>query len=289
MRAFGATHLLCKQDVVGSTQRATRSVIRLGSTKNQCLRKRFFILREQRLTLLAIYWYQNSYEVLRLMLSEYDLIIRLACAAALGSAIGLERERLQWVAGLRTHMLVCVGSALIMMVSSFGFSEILQQPHVVLDPSRLAAQVVSGIGFLGAGTILLRGEVIKGLTTAASLWSVAAIGLAVGCGMYLGAIITTIIILVILIGIKPIEGYFRSHVGNKTIRVIADSKAVTIGHIYSAVGVSSAHVRQFVAQPAADGVTDEVDIVVVGLSSRAVADVMERLKSLAGVRSVSIS
>ena len=98
-------------------------------------------------------------------------------AAALGSVIGFERERLSWAAGLRTHMLVCVGSALIMIVSAFGFFDVLQNEHVVLDPSRVAAQVVSGIGFLGAGSILLRGEIVRGLTTAASLWSVAAIGL----------------------------------------------------------------------------------------------------------------
>ena len=116
------------------------------------------------------------------MLSQTELICRLLLAAVLGSLIGFERERMSWAAGLRTHMLVSVGSALIMIVSSFGFADILDNPHVILDPSRVAAQVVSGIGFLGAGSILLRGEVIRGLTTAASLWSVAAVGLAIGGG-----------------------------------------------------------------------------------------------------------
>ncbi len=97
------------------------------------------------------------------MMSNSEMLIRLISAAALGSLIGFERERLLWAAGIRTHMLVCVGSCLIMLVSQYGFSNILlTQSNVVLDPSRIAAQVVSGIGFLGAGSILARGEIVKG-------------------------------------------------------------------------------------------------------------------------------
>ena len=113
-------------------------------------------------------------------MSDLEMLIRLGTAAALGSLIGFERERLLWDAGIRTHMLVCVGSCLIMIVSQYGFAHVLTQQNVVLDPSRVAAQVVSGIGFLGAGAILARGEIVKGLTTAASIWTVAAVGLAVG-------------------------------------------------------------------------------------------------------------
>jgi MgtC family len=99
----------------------------------------------------------------RCEMSNTEMLIRLIGAAVLGSMIGLEREWLQWAAGIRTHMLVCVGSCLIMIVSQYGFSNILTYEHVVLDPSRIAAQVVSGIGFLGAGAILARGEIVKGL------------------------------------------------------------------------------------------------------------------------------
>src|ERR1700743_2126593 len=101
------------------------------------------------------------------MLCNLELIARLTLSAALGSVIGFERERLSWAAGLRTHMLVCVGSTLLMIVSAYGFTEVLSD-HVVLDPSRVAAQVVSGIGFLGAGSRLLRGASVRGLTTAAA-------------------------------------------------------------------------------------------------------------------------
>jgi putative Mg2+ transporter-C (MgtC) family protein len=139
-------------------------------------------------------------------METYELIIRLALACLLGSIIGFERQRREWTAGLRTHMLVCVGSALIMIVSAYGFNDVLHKPGIVLDPSRVAAQVVSGIGFLGAGTILFtRNEIVRGLTTAAGLWTVAAIGLAVGGGLYMAASITTLMAFIILALIKPLE------------------------------------------------------------------------------------
>lgn len=142
------------------------------------------------------------------MIESYELILRLILGAFLGGLIGFERERLSWVAGLRTHMLVCVGATLVMIVSQYGFHEVLHVGFVNLDPSRVAAQVVSGIGFLGAGTILFLKDSIRGLTTAASLWAVAAVGLAVGGGLYLASITTTLLILLILAGIKPIERKF---------------------------------------------------------------------------------
>lgn len=140
------------------------------------------------------------------MLSITEISIRLALAAAFGAAIGLERERKDWTAGLRTHMMVCMGSALIMMVSSFGFEDIINHPHVSLDPSRVAAQVVSGIGFLGAGTIMfLKPSTVLGLTTASGLWTVAAIGLATGGGMYYAASISTVFALFILWALQPLQ------------------------------------------------------------------------------------
>lgn len=145
------------------------------------------------------------------MLSITEITLRLLLAAVLGAVIGFDRERHTWAAGLRTHMLVCLGSALTMIVSAFAFTDILQKwPAVVLDPSRIAAQVISGIGFLGAGTIMFmhRENVIRGLTTAAGLWTVAAIGLAVGGGMYVAAAIATAVAWVILAILKPLERRF---------------------------------------------------------------------------------
>jgi putative Mg2+ transporter-C (MgtC) family protein len=140
-----------------------------------------------------------------------DLLLRLGTAALLGSLIGLERQRLDKSAGLRTHMLVSVGSALFMIVSAYGFDRVLRPERVVLDPSRVAAQVVSGIGFLGAGTIVVRKMSVHGLTTAASIWAVAAVGLAAGGALYMAAGAATAIMLVILAVIKPLEDRLLRH------------------------------------------------------------------------------
>jgi putative Mg2+ transporter-C (MgtC) family protein len=198
------------------------------------------------------------------MITNLELISRLVLAAALGSVIGFERERLSWAAGLRTHMLVCVGSTLIMIVSAFGFADVLSNDHVVLDPSRMAAQVVSGIGFLGAGSILLRGEIVRGLTTAASLWSVAAIGLAVGGGLYTAAIAATIIILIILAGIKPLERRFITFRQRRQLSLTVDRGALTFHSLHDALGTSSARVKQFVVQQSDDSA--ELDVVMITLS-----------------------
>ena len=122
-----------------------------------------------------------------------EVLLRLAVAAGLGGAIGLERELRDREAGLRTHMLVSVGSALFTIVSAYGFREFLVHGGNVVraDPTRIAAQIVSGIGFLGAGAIIRQGFSIRGLTTAATLWLVAAIGMASGAGYYSAAIIAT--------------------------------------------------------------------------------------------------
>jgi putative Mg2+ transporter-C (MgtC) family protein len=160
------------------------------------------------------------------MISWQTMLLRLALAAVLGAVIGLERERKDWSAGMRTHMMVCVGSALTIIVSSFGFADVLRTPNVVLDPSRIAAQVISGIGFLGAGTILfLRPGFIRGLTTASGLWTVAAIGLAVGSGMYFAAIITTVIAIVILLILQPFEKRFARRFKQKYVRISVDLTA----------------------------------------------------------------
>jgi putative Mg2+ transporter-C (MgtC) family protein len=153
-----------------------------------------------------------------------DLLLRLGAAAILGSLVGLERQRHDHAAGLRTHMLVSVGSALVMIVSAYGFDKVIEPGRVVLDPSRVAAQVVSGIGFLGAGTIVVRKLSVHGLTTAASVWAVAAIGLAAGAALYSAAIAATTIMLVILALIKRLEDRLLVHgrVEGRTVRLTVD-------------------------------------------------------------------
>ncbi len=124
--------------------------------------------------------------------NEITLIVRLGLALFLGGLIGLERERKRRPAGFRTHMLVCLGSALTILISQY-----LQIKGLALDVTRLAAQVISGIGFLGAGTIIVTGrQQVKGLTTAAGLWSAACMGLAIGIGFYEGALLTCVVMIV---------------------------------------------------------------------------------------------
>jgi putative Mg2+ transporter-C (MgtC) family protein len=133
-------------------------------------------------------------------LSWGEALLRLTLAAALGGLIGFERELREREAGLRTHLLVGVGSALFTIVGAYGFHDFLVSGGNVVrtDPTRIAAQIVTGIGFLGAGAIIRQGLSVRGLTTAATLWVVAAVGLAAGAGYYSGAIITTALVLLAL-------------------------------------------------------------------------------------------
>ncbi|CNH99130.1 MULTISPECIES: MgtC/SapB family protein [Yersinia] len=127
-----------------------------------------------------------------------DLLLRIALAGALGGLIGIERQLRSKEAGLRTHILVGIGSAMFMIVSKYGFEDLLTLEHVSFDPSRVAAQVVSGMGFLGAGTIMIQKQMVKGLTTAAGMWVTAAIGLVIGSGLYEIGIYGTLMTLVVL-------------------------------------------------------------------------------------------
>jgi putative Mg2+ transporter-C (MgtC) family protein len=134
---------------------------------------------------------------------QLDLALRLTVGLVLGAVIGFERELHRQPAGFRTHSLVALGAALFTVVSAFGFT------GDNVDPTRIAAQIVSGIGFIGAGTILQYRGHIRGLTTAASLWSVAAIGTAAGAGLYVVAVVGTLLILVILSILDRVEAMAR--------------------------------------------------------------------------------
>jgi putative Mg2+ transporter-C (MgtC) family protein len=127
-----------------------------------------------------------------------EFVLRIFIAALLGGAIGLEREYRAKEAGLRTHFLVGMGAALFMLMSMYGYGDVVGKPGYRVDPSRVAAQVVSGIGFIGAGTIIFQRHIVRGLTTAAGLWVTAAIGLTCGSGMYMLATAATVLVLLCL-------------------------------------------------------------------------------------------
>lgn len=137
------------------------------------------------------------------MVSDQEVIFRLFLAVLFSGLIGLEREVSGRAAGFRTHILVCVGSTLVMLTAIHLMD--LYQGVASIDPGRVAAQVVSGIGFLGAGTIIQIRDSVRGLTTAAGLWAAAGIGLAIGSGFYIGAVATTAIVLVVLFLLSRVE------------------------------------------------------------------------------------
>jgi len=127
---------------------------------------------------------------------QFHYLLRLFIAAACGLAIGFERENRLKEAGIRTHFMVALGAALIMIVSKYGFQDQIGWPNTTLDPSRIASQVVTGVGFLGAGMIFMKKQSIKGLTTAAGIWATSGIGLAIGAGLYPVGLEATFIIII---------------------------------------------------------------------------------------------
>ena len=146
----------------------------------------------------------------------YEFVLRLFVAAMLGGVIGLEREYRAKEAGFRTHFLVALGSGLFMILSQFGFDNVLSNyEQVSLDPSRIASQVVTGIGFIGAGTIIFQKHVVRGLTTAAGLWVTSAIGMTAGAGMYVLSIATTVLVLLCLEALY----FIFQHFGTRNITV----------------------------------------------------------------------
>lgn len=170
---------------------------------------------------------------------EWEMGARLLASALLAGAIGYERQAHQKAAGLRTHILVCVGSCLIMILSLKLYESV--QGLTNADPARLAAQVVSGIGFLGAGSIMKEGPNIKGLTTAASLWVVSGVGLAVGCGYYMGALMTTALVFLTLTILHRVERH--QHATQLSMAVMTMDAPGQIGRITSVLGNYSVSIR----------------------------------------------
>jgi putative Mg2+ transporter-C (MgtC) family protein len=221
----------------------------------------------------------------KLAISEWEIVLRLTTAAALGGMIGVERERLAWAAGLRTHMLVCVGSCLVMIVSAFGFNDVLGPQNIALDPSRMAAQVVSGIGFMGAGYILTKGEVVRGLTTAASMWTVAAIGLAVGGGLYRPAAAATVLTLGILWAAKPLEEWLqhRNHIHEIVLRV--DHGEVLLTTIEAALGYRARRIIRFTCVQDSDPAIDNLRLTLTRLPAREIVEIRALLSRIPHVLS----
>jgi putative Mg2+ transporter-C (MgtC) family protein len=168
------------------------------------------------------------------VLSLEQIALRILLAFVLSGIIGMERESGNRPAGLRTHILVCLGSTLVMLVSFYLFEQYSGQTS--LDPARLGAQVISGIGFLGAGTILKEGATIRGLTTAAALWAVACIGLAIGVGFFSGAVMVTAVVVITLTMVNRLERKIFNTKNTIEITIKVEDRPGELGRIGSALG-----------------------------------------------------
>jgi putative Mg2+ transporter-C (MgtC) family protein len=207
-----------------------------------------------------------------------EVLLRVGLAAALGGAIGFERELREREAGLRTHLLVSVGAALFTLVSAYAWTDwrFSTSEGLVFDPTRIAAQVVTGIGFLGAGAIIRQGLSVRGLTTAATLWVVAAIGMAAGAGYYAAAVITTVLVLVSLWPLRlvayRVSERFRPEEGRVAVDLPAGASAVSV---LEAVESAGADVRSLEFEE--EGDRRRIDIRVRMTRGRGAAEVIDAL------------
>jgi putative Mg2+ transporter-C (MgtC) family protein len=227
------------------------------------------------------------------VIDNVHLVIRLLLSVFLGGLVGFERERKNHAAGLRTHTLVCLGSCLLMILSMYGFADFADEPNVRLDPARLAAQVITGVGFLGAGTILFTGKSITGLTTAASIWVVMAVGLTVGAGFYLPAVLSAVMVLLILWGLNIVEKRYVNHRRECTFTLKADNETVRIESFQSVLnerGAKLVKVRfvdeEDTGQEAKSGI-QRIAITVILPHRDLLIAIADDFKQMNGVRSVT--
>ncbi|GMK46357.1 methyltransferase [Paenibacillus glycanilyticus] len=224
-------------------------------------------------------------------INEFHLGLRLLLAMLLGGLIGLEREQSNHAAGLRTNILVCIGSCLLMLLSIYGFSSFVNETNVRVDPARLAAAVITGVGFLGAGTILFTGKSITGLTTAASLWVVSAIGLAVGAGFYFAAVTTTVLVLLILWAFNKLEKRYISTKREHKLVLQADEQSTIVLTLNALLTEKQITIRKVMLEESAkheQGVQQFMLHLTVQLpKNESLLALLEQIKQMEGVHCVS--
>lgn len=220
-------------------------------------------------------------------ISDMSLTFRMILSVVLGGLIGLEREWSNHAAGLRTHILVCVGSTTIMLLSIYGFNDFINEPNVRIDPARLAAQVISGIGFLGAGAIMRTGATVSGLTTAASIWVVAAIGLSVGAGFYYVSIMAAIFVLFCLFVLNHWEKYLMRKRRQKEYILCVSSKPESLNKLFDKLAELKIHIRnmqmvQGEERAEFNDFTREITlkILIMAQNDKSFADILESINSL---------
>jgi putative Mg2+ transporter-C (MgtC) family protein len=223
------------------------------------------------------------------MISFPVVLLRLGVAIVLGSLVGLEREYHEHSAGMRTIALVTLGCALFSIVSAYGFLGLLTILHLSIDPTRIASYIVAGIGFLGAGTIFMsrEGERIKGLTTAATIWVMAAIGIACGTGMLAEAAVTTGLVLVVLVVLRFVEIAILPRKRGNRQRIEIETDEITgqvIASIYETCAASQVTIEKLEINAAPDNTT--IELLCQADSAPALGKAIGSLHALSGVRAV---
>ena len=220
-------------------------------------------------------------------ISEVQIILRVLVGAALGAAVGFERERQDQPAGLRTHMILVIGATLAMVLSvNLGF--LYARPGTPADPARLAAQVISGIGFLGAGAILRYGFTVKGLTTATSLWTMAIVGMTVGAGYYLIGVFATALMLVVLALLNILENKFVRTTVSRFITIETDYHKGVVKDIRSIVQNFSDELASFTIQKHIKNKRLRLQIVARISRDQTLEDLVDALSDIEGVRNLKV-
>ncbi len=220
-------------------------------------------------------------------ISYWEIALRLGLAVIFGGLVGFERETHNRPAGFRTHILVCTGSALIMMVSAYGFINEFGAAYQ-LDPGRIAAQVVTGIGFLGAGTILQQRGSIRGLTTAASIWVVSGIGLATGIGFYVGAALATMLVLISLLYLGRVDRKLLQRRRIKILQVKAVDQPGLLSRVTGAISgsnldISKAYLKAHEFDPLFEQEVVEIELALVARHGFQEDILFSRLSALSGI------
>jgi putative Mg2+ transporter-C (MgtC) family protein len=220
-------------------------------------------------------------------LSAGEVVLRVVLAAVLGGAIGAEREIREREAGLRTHLLVSVGAALFTLVSAYAWSDFAfsLESGVTLDPTRISAQIVTGIGFLGAGAIIRQGLSVRGLTTAATLWVVAAIGLASGAGYYWAAVVTTVLVLVTLWPLRILAHQLAARIRPGEPRLFVElATGGGAAPVLETLEGLDVRIDSFRVDDDRDGRHVALDVAVPNERREAVVPALARLETVTGVR-----
>ena len=223
------------------------------------------------------------------MISFSETLFRLAVALILGAVVGFEREQKEHAAGLRTLALVSLGCALFTIISAYGFLQLLTIPHTTIDPTRIASYIVAGIGFLGGGTIFLsrQNEKVKGLTTAATIWVIAAVGIACGVGMILAALVTTLMMLFILfllpLGERAILPPASSNMRHLHIKA-ASISGQFISDIYETCTNNKITIEKLTVLPGQE--QEEIGIICRIPDQETISKVIGELHSLPGVKAI---